>query len=435
MMRSTLWTIWLYCGYFLTVAANGFFLYQLCRPFSEIRKGLGWRILLFLTFAGSSGMVIWIGDSNLLYTLPVYFLLFLLCTKGDVVGRLAVCVIFFCLEMSVCALLDSYVQALDAYRLYDVLVRLLRPIVFGGLYLLLRRRFPVEQVVLSRRLWKVALGLAAMPLCALVAVVLLTFQKYDSDAVNALAMSQGLVVLPFVLLSSVVLLFAILILADHERLEQAGKLSGLREIYYQSLQQQEQQVRQLRHDLRNHLTVVQGLLEKADIQGAIGYLEQIAGSPALRGTRRLCENDVANAVLAAKAEAMGRAGIAGDLSVSLPRDLPIADTDLAALLGNALDNAIEGVQGAADRRITLRCKADKGLFMLRLENTVGGAVRPDLATTKADKSAHGFGIPGMREIAERYGGTLEAGRRGKHFELVACLPLAPSPAGTAAPRN
>src|SRR5699024_847972 len=107
-----------------------------------------------------------------------------------------------------------------------------------------------------------------------------------------------------------------------------------------------------------------------------------------------------NVVLAAKAEVMERAGIAADFAVSLPKELPVADTDLAALLGNALDNAIEGVEGAAEKRIALRCRVDKGLFMLRVENPVGAAIHPDLATTKADKSAHGFGIPGMREIAE-----------------------------------
>ena len=96
--------------------------------------------------------------------------------------------------------------------------------------------------------------------------------------------------------------------------------------------------------------------------------------------------------------------------------------DLCALLGNALDNAIEGSRGAGERRITIRCKADKGLFMLRVENTLGGAVQPDLATTKTDKAAHGFGIPGMREIAERYGGTLDAGVRDNGFELVVPAP-------------
>ena len=178
-------------------------------------------------------------------------------------------------------------------------------------------------------------------------------------------------------------------------------------------------MRTLRHDLRNHLTVIRGLLESGETQNAIGYLDQIAGSPALRGTRRLCENEAANAVLTAKAEAMEREGVAADFAVSLPRDLPVADMDLCALLGNALDNAIEGSRGAGERRITIRCKADKGLFMLRVENTLGGAVQPDLATTKTDKSAHGFGIPGMREIAERYGGTLDAGVRDNGFELVA----------------
>lgn len=92
---------------------------------------------------------------------------------------------------------------------------------------------------------------------------------------------------------------------------------------------------------------------------------------------------------------MEREGVAADFAVFLPRDLPVADMDLCALLGNALDNAIEGSRGAGERRITIRCKADKGLFMLRVENTLGGAVQPDLATTKTDKAAHGFGIPGM----------------------------------------
>lgn len=420
-MVDLIWNIWAYGLCWLNILANGFFLYDLCRPFAEPRKGWVWKIVLLLTLAGSSGMVIWVGDPNLLYTLPVYLFLFFLCTQGDWTGRLAVCIIFFCLEMSVCALLDTYVRVLDSYRLYDLLVRLLRTAIFGLLWLLLRRRLPAERVRLSRRLWQLVLGLAAMPLCALIAVVLLTFQKYESAAVNALAMNQGLIVLPFVLLTSIVLLFAVLILADHEKLEQLNRLAALREVYYQGLQQQEKQVRQIRHDLRNHLTVVRGLLEGQDTQGAMNYLEQMAGSPALQGSRRFCQNETANVVLSAKAEAMEQAGIPFDFAASLPKDLALADTDLAALLGNALDNAIEGVQTASAKRVLLRCRVDKGLFMLRTENPVGGEVCPDLSTTKADKTSHGFGIPGMREIAQRYHGTLEAGMEQGRFILVACL--------------
>ena len=112
---------------------------------------------------------------------------------------------------------------------------------------------------------------------------------------------------------------------------------------------------------------------------------------------------------------MEREGVAADFAVSLPRDLPVADMDLCALLGNALDNAIEGSRGAGERRITIRCKADKGLFMLRVENTLGGAVQPDLATTKTDKAAHGFGIPGKSQSATAAPWTPGSGTTGSSW--------------------
>ncbi|WP_204652466.1 GHKL domain-containing protein [Gemmiger formicilis] len=45
----------------------------------------------------------------------------------------------------------------------------------------------------------------------------------------------------------------------------------------------------------------------------------------------------------------------------------------------------------------------------------------DFSTTKADKTTHGFGLPGMREIAERYHGTLDATVEKDKFILVVCL--------------
>ena len=80
-MGHVLWLFWVYGGYFLSVATSGFFLYRLCAPFVRPRKGRVWNALLFLNLMGASGMVIWIGDPNLLYTLPVYFALFLLATR------------------------------------------------------------------------------------------------------------------------------------------------------------------------------------------------------------------------------------------------------------------------------------------------------------------------------------------------------------------
>ncbi|MDO4555293.1 MAG: GHKL domain-containing protein [Lachnospiraceae bacterium] len=64
--------------------------------------------------------------------------------------------------------------------------------------------------------------------------------------------------------------------------------------------------------------------------------------------------------------------------------------------------------------------------MLRVENgfyNIPKQTDGTFLTTESDSSAHGFGIPGMQEIALRYGGTLETKIENHRFELVACLPL------------
>ena len=415
----------------IPVFASGFFLFRMVSAFLAVKPRRGWRIALVLFLGSISDMVIWLGDTNLLFTLLFFLPVLLLASKGDRVGRLTLTVIFFCLTMSVNAVLDTYYGPIMAHFGLDELFyysnKFLRLAVWALLYLAARKHLPERPPQLPLRFWRLVLLLAAMPFSSLLAVVLLPLLQsdyiYSNALLHGLIMNLGVVVLPFIFLTSLALLYAILVLENHQRLEEADKLASLRESYYQGIRREERQVRTLRHDLRNHLTAVQGLLERGETERAARYLSEIAASPAVGGRRILCENEVANIVLASKAEAMDQAGLVGDFAVSLPQTLSVADTDLCALLGNALDNAMEAALQAEDKRITVRCRVDKGLFMLRVENAVAGEVRPDLVTTKADKSAHGFGLPGMREIAQRCGGSLETRAEGGRFELVACIPL------------
>jgi sensor histidine kinase YesM len=415
----------------ILVFTSGFFLFRIVSAFLAVKPRRGWRIALVLFLGSISDMVIWLGDTNLLFILLFFFPVLLLASKGDRAGRLTLTVIFFCLIMSVNAVLDTYygpiMARFDLDDLYYYSNKFIRLAVWAMLYLAPRKHLPKRPPQLSPRFWRLVLLLAAMPFSSLLAVVLLPFLQsdyiYENGLLHSLTMNIGVAVLPFVFLTSLVLLYAIQVLEEHQRLEEADKLASLRESYYQNLRREEQQVRTLRHDMRNHLTAVQGLLERGETQRAASYLSEIASSPAMGGRRNLCENETANVVLAAKAEDMDQRGLIGDFAVSLPRELSITDTDLCALLGNALDNAIEAAVQAGDKRISVRCRADKGLFMLRVENAVEGEIRPDLSTTKADKSAHGFGLAGMREIAQRCGGSLETRVQGGRFELVACIPL------------
>ena len=266
-----------------------------------------------------------------------------------------------------------------------------------------------------------------MPLAALASTVLLTYPRYESADVLNVSMRIGLGILPFVLLTSIVLLGAIIVLARQTTMEQEQALAAQREIYYEGLQQQDASLRELRHDLRNHITTASGLLALGKTEEARAYLETLGESPALSRPHRYCENDVANIVLAAKADALSQAGIASDFRIQLPATLPVADTDLCALLGNALDNAREGAAGIAGATVHVRCRFDKGMLMLAVDNPTRGDVRPDLSTIKSDKQAHGHGLASMRSICARYDGSLEAHVNADGFHLLACLSAGSQP--------
>lgn len=89
----------------------------------------------------------------------------------------------------------------------------------------------------------------------------------------------------------------------------------------------------------------------------------------------------------------------------------MAPADIYALMGNALDNALERVlQEKEDERIiSLQIRRQGEMAVFHLENRCSRT--PEFAdglpvTDKADKSRHGFGVRSIRYIAEKYHGEL-----------------------------
>lgn len=412
--------------------ANGFIFYRLFTRFAAVRNQWSRKLCLLLVFMLSNGMVIWVGDNNLILTFLCYVPVCLGCTEGSRYGRLAVIFSFFCMEMSVCALIDTYLgQAIRELRYANLVTALARTVVYGGVWLYLRKKLPEGKLELSDGIWKIIFGLSVMPLCSLLAVVSLTYEEFYHDGVRSfetplsklISLNLGIAVLPFAFLTSFVLLAAMVLLADYERLERAQQLAGMREEYYENMKRQEKQVRQLRHDMKNHLAAVQTLLAEGKEEQASGYLETLLQSAPFSGWGRFCAHETANAVLQAKAELLRQLGVDYEFRVEMPEEIRISDIDVCSLLGNALDNAAEAAEETAAGQVTVQCRCDKGMLMLQVSNNYAGEREEDLRTTKADKDRHGLGLAKMREIASGYGGYLNTDVRDGRFVLTACIPL------------
>lgn len=94
--------------------------------------------------------------------------------------------------------------------------------------------------------------------------------------------------------------------------------------------------------------------------------------------------------------------------IRVPKDIHIESIDLAVLLGNLLDNAIEGcLTVESNRMIELKLVFEGNHLKVRIANTFDGIVNKQgqhLLTRKEDASIHGFGLKSVKRIVEKYHG-------------------------------
>ena len=104
--------------------------------------------------------------------------------------------------------------------------------------------------------------------------------------------------------------------------------------------------------------------------------------------------------------------------------------DLFTMLGNALDNAVEGVEKCGEgqhKSISVRIWRKDLFAVIQVENSYSGEIRfleyglP--ASTKGDDDNHGFGTRSIQSIAEKYGGTVTVKAEDQLFTLTILIPV------------
>ncbi|MGF0034593.1 ATP-binding protein [Bariatricus sp. SGI.154] len=104
--------------------------------------------------------------------------------------------------------------------------------------------------------------------------------------------------------------------------------------------------------------------------------------------------------------------------------------DICSIFGNALDNAIECVsqfEESDKRLITLSMYQKNQLLMIQCENytetslTLQPGKLP--STTKKDAFCHGYGLKSIRQVAEKYGGSMTIQAKDHWFTLKVLIPI------------
>lgn len=171
-----------------------------------------------------------------------------------------------------------------------------------------------------------------------------------------------------------------------------------------------QSVRSIRHDLKQHFQVALTMLHSGKNNEAVDYMEKY-NDTVLDGisNKVFCDNDVVNYIINSKSKICSDRHI--KIYIYIANEIPeFSDLDLCVLLGNALDNAIEGVSGEGSNEIYLELRNVDNFFMISVKNTIINSVledNPNLISTKNEKEVHGLGILSMKEVVQKYNGSIE----------------------------
>jgi len=126
-----------------------------------------------------------------------------------------------------------------------------------------------------------------------------------------------------------------------ERARNQENLSALQRNQYSRLQKQIEETRQARHDLHQHLNLIQAYLEKGDSQALKDYIKKYGQKLPPTTWKSYCANYAADTIIRYYAEQAGESGILFESQIELPQELFVDEPDICILLGNLLENAVE----------------------------------------------------------------------------------------------
>lgn len=393
------------------------------------RLGISWRALLLLTVVETVAIYqvlhyIWVGNVLVLFLFALLFLRF-----TDVEAYKLLYLILITVTYTTAINLMYYMIWGSSYAWYWGEMRWMllayvvsTPFVWLGMSKLLWPKLAKLDLPASRWLWIV-------PAFAIMVTMLV-----GSSHVQFLMMGYenvyGLTALLVVILSAGVSLLTLAIMQknqlavcqkhDMELVEVQITAQSNRHV---EVMQQMDEIRIMRHDLRHHIRIVNSLVDKGDMERLRSFVGEMERDQRLYDNIVYSQNHVCDLVSHHAMLIATETNIRLSIRCGLPRSFWVSETDLCVLLGNLLENALNAcqLQSSGTREIIMTCKVQAAEAYIVLENTYDEKMADSNA--RRDKAglsrSSGYGIPSIRNIADKYCGMATFKRNsGKYISSI-----------------
>lgn len=192
---------------------------------------------------------------------------------------------------------------------------------------------------------------------------------------------------------------------------------------YERSREQEEMLREMNHDLKNHLLVIDRMEKPEQVHS---YVSSILGKLSSVEQIHYTNNLIVDSLINTKMDLMRSRGITLKVVADFSTLQGIEDPDLCAIVGNALDNAVEAVSQVEDsskRMITMKGYLQSGMWVLQLSNYFSGTLRQENGSLQSSHgSGRGLGMKSIRYALQKYGGSLSYEVRDDYFTLKMIWP-------------
>ena len=189
--------------------------------------------------------------------------------------------------------------------------------------------------------------------------------------------------------------------------------------HYQYLEKREHETKKFRHDIKNHLLLLENLLNTGKYEEAEAYLNTINEKVSSFNNQISVNNGIADAILNRFYTEAKEKGITLKVSGHFPLECHIAAYDICTIFSNLLSNAIRAEVEANGNEILVTIKYTDDKLLLTMENDYAhelNEVDGVFKTTKEDALGHGYGLSNVTECVEKNGGNISISTDNHRFK-------------------
>ncbi len=262
-----------------------------------------------------------------------------------------------------------------------------------------------------------------IPISTITVLLLQYYSFVLMPNVNTISIFPSVICYSILIISNIVVLNILeQVYLDNEKETQlifANKIIIMQKEQYQQLLTNNFNILRIQHDHKNFILGLTNLLNTKQYEKALMELQaQLAIHQSPHNSD--CPTDIIGTIVSNKIFEANQKGILLEFSHSDFLNIKISEIDLAIILGNALDNAIEATQAliVGNKIISLYIRVHNNQIIIIVKNPVNEDVDvTQLKTTKKDPNQHGFGIISIKNIVDKYNGDVFFQCSNQTFEI------------------